>query len=237
MTWGRFPNNLIKVMGHHPQLTATEVKYANSFIFDIDVFQNGTQRAGFLDRPFKELLISRTSLYNRCRYSVTHHSFIGMTVFRERNREAEGHRKLLHLHEHEKYREVYTGRENVALDYAVKVARDPHEVSDDEFDELKWVLGQYNRGRAPAAEMTDFDHTFIEKWKNYRDEQHKRLVDAQLVELTWLVAHFCLLNRWFTVLQVPAETVGDEANFLETYEREIPEDIRQRNDTLLRGEF
>ena len=53
LTWGHFPKNLMKV--------------SNSFIFDTDVFNNGKQFAGFLERSFKELCITRTSLYNRPR--------------------------------------------------------------------------------------------------------------------------------------------------------------------------
>ncbi len=237
LTWGHFPNNLMKMMGHCPSLAITEVPYANSFIFDTDVFNNGRQVAGFLDRPLKELCISRTSLFNRSRYSVTHHSFIGYTAFKNLGREDEGHRKLLHLHEHEKQRDVYTARENACLDYTVKVCRDAHEVSDAEFDALKAKLTEYNRGGALSDEMTDFDRQFIKKWAAYSDKQHAALVDSQLVELTWLIGQFCLLNRWFTALQVPDETAEDEADFLAAYAANVPDDIRQRNETLLRGEF
>ncbi len=236
-TWGHFPNNLMKVMGHCPQLAITEVDYANSFIFDIDMFKQGRQYAGFLDRPLKELAISRTSLYNRSRYSVTHHSFIGYSLFKALGREAEGHEKLLHLHEHERHRGLYTRRENAALDYTVKVARDPHEVSDEDFAELRAALEEHNRGRASAAGMTSFDEAFIIKWRDYSDEQHAALVDSQLVELTWLIGQFCLLNRWFTALQVPDESAEDEANFLGVYASELPADLRERNDRLLHGEF
>jgi alkylhydroperoxidase family enzyme len=237
LTWGHFPNNLMKIMGHCPSLAITEVAYANSFIFDIDVFNNGRQHAGFLDRPLKELCISRTSLYNRSRYSVTHHTYIGYTLFKGQGREDEGHKKLLHLHEHEKYSYVYTERENECLNYGVKICRDPHEVSDEEFAHLKQTLVTHNRGDAPAHEMTDFDRHFIKKWASYNDQQHAILVDSQLVELTWIIAHFCLLNRWFTALQVPDESADDEANFLGVYAANIPEDLRKRNEDILKGGF
>jgi alkylhydroperoxidase family enzyme len=237
LTWGHFPNNLMKVMGHCPSLAITEVPYANSFIFDIDVFNNGKQFAGFLDRPLKELLISRTSLYNRSRYSVTHHSFIGYSLFKRLNREEEGRRKLLHLHEHELHRDLYTTRENACLGYAIKVARDPHEVTDVEFNSVKNALNQYNTGTAPPAEMTDFDRTFISKWAAYSPQQHAALVDSQMVEMTWLIGQFCLLNRWFTALQVPDESPQDEVNFLGAYEAVVPLEIRQRNDRILQGGF
>ncbi|TSA13464.1 MAG: hypothetical protein D4R73_00870 [Deltaproteobacteria bacterium] len=237
ITWGGFPNNLMKVMGHCPSLAITEVAYANAFIFDIDAFIDGKQLAGFLERPLKELCISRTSLFNRSRYSVTHHSGIGYMLFKNMDRVEEGHRKLLHLHEHEKFRQVYTARENACLDYAVKVCRDPHEVTDEEFNALKKLLEQYNRNAAPPQEMTDFDRRFVAKWAAYNDQQHRALVDSQIVELTWLICHFCLLNRWFTVLQVPDEGPQDEADFLAFYNENVPEDIRRRNEDLLQGGF
>jgi len=64
-----------------------------------------------------------------------------------------------------------------------------------------------------------------------------RHVDAQIVELTWLIGHFCLLNRWFTVLQVPDESSQDEWNFAAAYEEIVPEQIRRRNDQILAGGF
>jgi alkylhydroperoxidase family enzyme len=237
LTWGHFPNNLMKVMGHCPSLAITEVPYANAFIFDTDVFNNGRQYAGFLDRPIKELCISRTSLYNRSRYSVTHHTFIGYVLFGNIGRQEAGHQKYLHLHEHSEYGYLYTERETACLDFAEKISRDAHEVTDQDFEKLRRLLDQYNRGLAPKDEMFDFDWRFIAKWKDYSDEQHKALVDSQLVELAWLISHFCLLNRWFTVLQVPDETAQDEADFLGAYEQGVPEDLRRRNEELLDGDF
>jgi len=158
-------------------------------------------------------------------------------LFRSIGREQEGHQKLLWLHEHHEHRYLYTERENACLDFAVRVCRDPHEVTDAEFAHLKVVLERYNRGLAGSHEMSPFDVQFVKKWASYTDAQHKALVDSQIVELSWLISHFCLLNRWFTVLQVPDETASDEANFLGAYIENVPEDIRRRNDQLLKGGF
>lgn len=236
LTWGHFPNNLIKVIGHCPSLSITEVPYSNSFIFDTDIFNNNKQFAGFLDRPLKELCISRTSLYNRSRYSITHHSFIGYVLFTSIGQESEGHKKILHLHEHQKHQNLYSTREKLCLDYTVKVCRDPHDVTDKDWESLRNALDDYNRGKV-KSEMSEFDLRFIEKWSTYTDEQHKKLLDSQLVELTWLICHFCLLNRWFTVLQVPDEGPEDEADFLAAYEKNVPADIRKRNEEILKGDF
>jgi hypothetical protein len=46
-----------------------------------------------------------------------------------------------------------------------------------------------------------------------------------------------LLNRWFTVLQVPDEGPLDEADFVTLYEQVVPADIRERNARILGGSF
>lgn len=219
LTWGHFPNNLIKVMGYCPRLAQTEVEYANTFIFDPVTLEGDLQTAGFLDRFLRELVISRTSLVNKALYSITHHSFIGMALFKGAGREQEGHRKLLHLHEHELHPDVYSDLERVVLDYTVLVARDAHAVTDELFERLKAAFREHN-----AAD---------ERLARKSAEDMERYVYAQIVELTWLIGHFCLLNRWFTALQVPDETDRDEANFLGAYEQMVPEDIRLRNAAVL----
>jgi alkylhydroperoxidase family enzyme len=223
LTWGHFPNNLIKVIAYCPRLAHTEVEYANSFIFDPVTLIGELQIAGFNDRFIKELVISRTSLINRSRYSVTHHSFIGMKLFSDAARQEEGHRKLLFLHEHEKHPDVYTERERSILDYTVKVTRDAHLVTDEEFAQLRRLLADHNRGD--------------ERLNNLDEGSMLRHVDAQIVELTWLIGQFCLLNRWFTVLQVPDEGPDDEANFQAAYEEIVPHDIRERNSKILGSDF
>lgn len=223
LTWGRFRNNLGRVMAYLPRMCQTEVEYCNTFIFDAATFRGDTQEAGFNDRFIKELVISKTSLINRSRYSVTHHAFIGMSLYTEAGRREEAHPKYLHLHEHENYPETYTERERVCLDYTAKVTRDAHLVTDEEFAELRRVLREHN--------LTD------ERLQKLSHEEMARHVDAQIVELTWLIGHFCLLNRWFTALQVPDEGPEDEDNFLAAYEQVVHEDIRQRNEDVLRGDF
>jgi alkylhydroperoxidase family enzyme len=223
LTCGGFRNNLCRVMAYCPKLMQTEVEYCNTFIFDPPTFRGQIQEAGFNDRFLKELVISRTSLINRSRYSVTHHSFIGFALFAGAGRESEGHRKLLLLHEHERHPDVYTNHERAVLDYAVKVARDAHSVNDHEFKHLKAVLA--------ADSMED------KRLSSLPQEQFTRHIDARIVELTWLICHFCLLNRWFTVLQVPDETMKDEDDFLAAYEKVVPLDIRERNETILEGSF
>ena len=223
LTWGNFPNNLAKVMAYCPRLIQTEVEYANTFIFDPETFMGDRQTGGFNDRFIKELVITRTSLVNRSRYSITHHSFIGMSLYTAAGRRDEAHQKYLHLHEHEKHSEVYTERELVILDYTVKVTKDAHTVTDEEFQRLRDVLRQQN--------------TQDKRLKRLSVERMARYIDTQIVELTWLIGHFCLLNRWFTVLQVPDEGPDDELNFQAAYEQVVPEDIRKRNEKILKGGF
>lgn len=242
LTWGTFPNNLCRVMAYCPRLMETEVEYANTFIFDQAGYRNRSefdepgrnpdrgpevperyQVVGFNDRFLKELVISKTSLINRSRYSVTHHAFLGYVLYATAGRAEEAHSKYLHLHEHEEHPGVYTERERVVLSYTDKVTRDAHLVTDDEFKELQRVLAEGNAGD--------------EYWEGLSDEGRERHVQSQIVELTWLIGQFCLLNRWFTVLQVPDESPEDELNFLGFYEQVIPEDIRERNERILDGDF
>lgn len=223
LTWGRFRNNLCRVMAYCPRLLQTEVEYCNTFIFDPPTFRGPVQEAGFNTRFLKELVISKTSLINRSRYSVTHHSFIGMSVFVGAGRGEEGHRKLLHLHEHEKHPDTYTELEREVLDYTAKVTRDAHLVTDIDFARLRATLAADTRtdSRLAALPAPVFD----------------RHVDSRIVELTWLIGHFCLLNRWFTALQVPDEGARDEDNFGAAYEAVVPADIRERNERVLDGAF
>lgn len=224
LTWGNFRNNLCKVLAYTPKLLQTEIEYGNSFIFDPPSFRGDVMEAGFNDRFIKELVISRTSLINRSRYSITHHSFIGMLLFKTAGREEEGHRKYLHLHEHDKHPDVYTERERIVLDYTSKITVDAHLVTDEEFGQMRSVLAEHNRQDERLVALAE--------------KEPQRLVDAQIVELTWLCGHFCLLNRWFTVLQVPDEGPEDEDNFLlDAYEKVVPADIRQRNEDILQDDF
>jgi len=223
LTWGGNPNNLCKVMAYTPRLLQTGVEYVNTFIFDPRTLRGSVQEAGFNDRLIKELVISRTSLINRSRYSVTHHAVIGISEFANAGRRDEAIPKYLHLHEHEKHPKVYTERERVVLDYTVKVTKDAHLVTDQEFQELRRVLTEHN--------LKD------DQLKNLTTEEMSGYVDRQIVELTWLIGHFCLLNRWFTALQVPNESAEDEWNFAAVYEEIVPEQIRRRNDQILAGGF
>jgi len=218
-TWGGFRTNLLKMMAYCPRMIQTEVEYANTFIFDPVTLRGDVQEAGFNDRFLKELVISRTSLINRSRYSVTHHTLMGLVLFNGAGRGEEGHQKLLHLHEHEKHPGTYTERERVVLDYTAKVVRDAHLVTDQDFKDLRRVLREDDLQDSRLAKLPP--------------DELDRHVDAQIVELTWLIGHYCLLNRWFTVLQVPDETAADEGDFLGLYQKVVPEDIRKRNEKIL----
>jgi alkylhydroperoxidase family enzyme len=223
LTRGGLPNNLVKVMAYCPRFVQLELEYANSFMVDPVTLVGDLQTAGFNDRFLKELVILRTSLLNRSHYSVTHHCVVAIALFNDAGRGEEGHRKLLYLDEHDNHRDVYTERERVVLDYTTKVSRDAHTVTDHDFADLRSVLAAHN---GTDARLTELD-----------DAAMARHVDSQIVELTWLIGHFCLLNRWFTVLQVPDEGPLDEADFVTQYEQVVPADIRERNARILGGSF
>ena len=166
-----------------------EVEYANSFMFDPVTFVGDLQTAGFNDRFLKELVISQTSLLNRSHYAVTHHSWSGRHCSMTRGAARRDTKNSCLLDEHENHPDVYTERERVVLDYTAKVNRDAHTVTDQDFADLRKVLEAHNRTDARLNELGD--------------AAMARHVDSQIVELTWLIGHFGLLNRWFTVLQVP----------------------------------
>ena len=46
LTWGRFRNNLARVMAYYPALIQTGVEYCNTFIFDPPTFRGDVQEAG-----------------------------------------------------------------------------------------------------------------------------------------------------------------------------------------------
>ena len=151
------------------------------------------------------------------------HDFSNFKEVCEIDRQQEAIPKFLHLHEHDKHPDVYAKRERVVLDYTAKVTKDAHLVTNEEFQEMRDVLREYN--------LKD------EGLKRFTPEKMARHVDAQIVELTWLIGHFCSLNRWLTVLQVPDEGAKDEDNFSAVYEQVVPEAIRRRNDQILAGDF
>jgi len=225
-TWGRgqyFPSNLIKVMAHCPRLAQTEVDYANAVIFDEDSWLNGVQQAGFVDRCLKEMLINAVAATNRCRYSLNHHSFIGLNTFDQAGRRDEYLPKFLHIHEFDvpPHNQNYTALEFALLRYAKKICLDPHTVTDDEFKEMRQRLADYNIKAKPAISAPD----------------NERLINSQIVEVTWLISHFCLLTRWFSVLHVEDEGAENEANFLAFYEQLVPPEIIARNNQLLGTDF
>ena len=119
--------------------------------------------------------------------------------------------------------ELYTEREQVILDFTVKICKDAYLVTDEEFENLKQVLHRYNLLDPRLSKLPE--------------DELARHTDSQIVELTWLIGHFILLNKWFTVLQVPDETSVDEDNFLAAYEEVVHEDIRARNAKILNGDF
>lgn len=142
-------------------------------------------------------------------------------LYTSANRRDEAHQKYLYLHEYQQHPEIYTERERLVLDYTVKVTVDAHQVTDADFAGLKRVLHEQNLQDERLAQLPG--------------DAQERHVMAQISELTWLIGHFCLLNRWFTALQVPDEGPQDEDNFTEWYEAAVPADIRARNARILAG--
>ncbi len=211
------PFNLGKVMAYLPRFMQTDVDYENSFIFDPPSYRGGVQETGFNDRAIKELAVLRVAIQCRARFLLLHHSLIYLDTAEG----ADAHAKLLHLHAHEDHSGLYTARERTVLGYTAKLIEDAHLMSDGDFADLRETLRAHDMTDArlaalPAAALD-------------------RHVDAQIVELTLLVTHFCHLARWSTVLQIPLEGPKDEYDFLADYAARVPADVRERNEAVLAG--
>jgi alkylhydroperoxidase family enzyme len=232
-TWGQgfeFHNNLIRTIAHCPRLAQTEIDYANSFIFDEDSWLNGVQQAGFLDRLLKEIVITCVAFENKAKYSITHHSFISFSTFKGAGFEKDYVPKFIDLHLplkefDEKFgkQSPYTPLESAAIRYTKQVCDNPHGIGDAEVEALRGHLRDYNLKRKArgwnGAELSA--------------EAAERLVDSQLVELTWTAAHFCLLGKWAVALRLDDEGANDPVDFQKMYRETVPAQIQERNAALL----
>jgi len=255
--WG-IPNHLARTMACHPLLAKTEVDYANSFIFQKNVYAEiphpgkpGSTvlfpEAGFVDRVTKELVISLVSLVNRSRYSITHHGVISYGVLAnelpgtetERQRRAEA--LLLHLvdgngapaYEGATFdgKPLYSDLQQAAFRVAIKTNRDPHTVTDEEMTTLRNLLRDDARAQIAAGPLKS-QFPGGEPDAAYLESY----ADGMMVELTWNIVHFSgLLNRWFTLLKMRDEEFAvtpDGQSFVDAYNT-IPESLRIRNNALL----
>lgn len=244
-TWG-IPNNLIRTMAWLPRLALTEVDYANSFIFDENVYSiipcPGTPatrvlfpEAGFVDRVTKELLINFVSLLNRSRYSITHHTVIGLATLSASHGSDRAEQMLLRLvDEHGQPRfehrtDLYSPYHISALTLAATLRDNAHNVTDDIFDDVRHHC--MAQARMQISESTLAPHAYASE-PAYVDAY----VNGMLIEMTWCILHFAgLLNAWFTVLKVMDETdeSRDGINFVSVYNQTVPESLKARNNGLL----
>jgi len=204
--------------------------------------------AGFVDRVTKELVINLVGLLNRSRYSITHHTVIGYNTLSagvagkdeaQRKRRAES--MLLHLvngngepdFENIVFEEdgtpLYSELQLAALRLAVKLRGDAHDVTDEEFEELRKLLHEN------AKEQIDPSFLGSDLGEK-RSEYIGAFVNGMIVELTWCIVHFAgLLNKWFTVLKIMDETdaVRDGIDFFTFYNNSVPDRIKERNNKIL----
>ena len=245
-TWG-IPNNLIKTMACLPQLGLTEVDYANSFIFDEKTLSPWPDprdpskevlfpMAGFNDRLTKELVINLVSLLNRSRYSITHHTVIGLGTLSSVVGPEKAESMLLHLVDEsgtpdfEHRNDLYSHYQIAAMRLALKLRGDAHEVSDEEFQEFRDLCSKR------AKELISKSVTLSALDYSDSDEYLSAYVDGMLVEMTWCIVHFAgLLNKWFTVMKIMDETDADTdgIDFVSVYNSTVPEKIKKRNNALL----
>jgi uncharacterized peroxidase-related enzyme len=109
------PGNVQKALAHRPEM----LKSFLSFYATV---------GRSLDRKLYELIYLRVSLINGCRYCAQHHiaasKRAGLTGEDWAELQAGNYSR-------------YSGKERAALNYVEKLTRAPHEINDDDFDELK----------------------------------------------------------------------------------------------------
>jgi hypothetical protein len=125
--------------------------------------------------------------------------------------------------------DLYSPYQIAALQFAVKLQRNAHDVTDEDFAHLR-ALCRARAGEQIAASLLSHqpesnEPAFLEAY-----------VNGMLVEMTWCIVHFAgLLNAWFTVLKVMDETdaAADGIDFVSLYNQIVPESLKARNNHLL----
>lgn len=256
--WG-IPNNLARTMACHPMLVMTEIDYVDSFLFKSRCYglvpRPGAPTesilfplAGFVDRITKELVIIVSSLLNRSRYSITHHTVIGYGTVsnlvpgadeKERSELAEalllntidGQGNPIFEGARYKGRPLYSDFQICAMKVAVTSNTDAHAITDDLFAQLRNLARAEARNAIASGPLSSAvgasgpDNAYLDAY-----------VDGMLVELTWCIAHFGgLLNRWFTMLKLRDELfdVAPGQNYVDVYNASVPESIKARNNQIL----
>ena len=109
------PGNVQKALAHRPEMLKT-------------FFESNASVGPSLYRKLYELIYTRVSMINGCRYCLQHHlassKRVGLTP------EDWGALKLGNY-------SSYSEKERAALTYIEKLTRSPHEIADSDFNELK----------------------------------------------------------------------------------------------------
>jgi len=184
----------------------------------------------------KELLINLVSLLNKSRYSITHHTVIGLSTISEVHGMCLAEKMLLHLVDEkgstdfEHRNDLYDRYQLESMKIALKLRGDAHDVRDSEFSLLRDLCAERARDQIakstvlfnqPASESAEFVSAYV---------------DGMLVEMTWCIVHFAgLLNKWFTVMKIMDENDADRdgIDFVSVYNESVPESIKKRNNSLL----
>ena len=239
-----FENNLGKYFLHIPAVFEEQLFFSTTLIFDQPSFVNGVQRSGFVDRVTRELVINYIAQRRRCWYSMTHHALLGALTARKHGlTDDQIAAKWSHLLEYRSYPKVYTRLEREALRFAEVFATNPKSYTDADYKELRAALQEENRrrfageagwlaklgaaraahayalgtgatpekarGRAREAEQSAS--------REITEEENKRKIDAQVVELAFLSAQFVALTDMLTALHIP-----DEEGLADFMAKEVP---------------
>lgn len=109
------PGNVQKALAHRPEMLKNFLSFYGSV-------------GRSLDRKLYELIYLRVSLINECRYCTQHH----VAASKRAGLTAEDWAEL-GAGNYSRYSE----KERAALNYVEKLTRAPHQISEDDFDELK----------------------------------------------------------------------------------------------------
>ncbi len=227
-----FPNNLARYFLQIPGIFEQQLNFSTTLIFDEPSFRNGIQMSGFVDRVYRELVISFIAQKRHCWYSMTHHAVLGyLTAKKHGLSDAEYAAKWGNLTEFRGTRNIYSELETAILEFADAFSSDPKRYSDTQYAHLRAALANDNelRYKSEGKWMAQLEAAraaralALTQGKSAEEIQqaasaaaaavgdsiptdiNKRKVDAQVVELAFLCLQFVALSGVFSSLNIPDE--------------------------------
>lgn len=229
---GPFPNNLARYFLLIPAILEQQLYYSTALIFDEPSFRNGIQVSGFIDRPIRELVISLIGQRRHSWYTMTHHAVLGTLTARKHGISDQVFAtKLVQVTEHARYQDTFSELERAVLKFADAFATNPKTWTDEDCNALKAAFRDDNKRRYPEqgrwmaqleaaraarrgalakGDMENADQLAAEAAASLPadlpEAVNERMVNAQLVELSFLCLQFIALTDVFSGLNIPDES-------------------------------